>query len=114
MKFEEYPLRIPSFKRVEKKIEKFILDFKNSKSAKEAQSVIKRFNRFEDDLSTDITIISIRYSLNIEDPVYQKAQDKVDEISPLISNLMNNWNKELLKTPFRKELEQKFGNIISK
>lgn len=109
MKFEEYPLRIPSFKRVEKKIEKFILDFKNSKSAKEAQSVIKRFNRFEDDLSTDITIISIRYSLNIEDPVYQKAQDKVDEISPLISNLMNNWNKELLKTPFRKELEQKFG-----
>lgn len=109
MKFEEYPLRIPSFKRVEKKIEKFILDLKNSQSAKEAQAVINRFSRYQDDLSTDITIISIRYSLNLEDPAYQKAQDKVDEISPLIGNLTNNWNKELLKTPFRKDLEQKFG-----
>jgi M3 family oligoendopeptidase len=114
MKFENYPLRVPSLKKVTKKIEKLIQDFESAKSAKEALSVVKKYFKFEDDLSTDMTIISIRYSLNTEDKVYQKAQDKIDEISPHISNMMNKWNKLLVKSVFRKELEEKLGSYYFK
>lgn len=110
MKFEEYPLRVPSLKRVEKKIGKFITDLQECKTIKKGLPVIRRFNRYMDDLGTDVTIISIRYSLNTQDSVYQKAQDRVDEISPMISGLVNKWNKTIVKVPFKKELDEKFGH----
>lgn len=109
MTFEQFPLRVPNLKKVEKKINSLIESFKNAKDADEAFKIIKKFNKFSDDLQTDFVIISIRYSLETNNPVYQKAQDKVDEISPLISNVINSWNKLLATSKFRKELENKLG-----
>lgn len=109
MTFEEYSLHIPSLKKVEKKVNDLISAFKDAKSSDEALKIIKKFNKFSDDLQTDFVIISIRYSLNTNDPVYQKAQKKVDEISPLISNVVNEWNKLLSTCKYRSDLEEKLG-----
>ncbi|NLB49345.1 MAG: M3 family oligoendopeptidase [Erysipelotrichia bacterium] len=109
MKFEEYPLRVLSLKRVEKKLGEAILNLQNSKTPKDALATIRKLSRYADDLSTDMTIISIRYSLDTENKIYQKAQNKTDEISPLIANYFNQWSKVLVASPFRKELEEKLG-----
>lgn len=107
IKFEDIPLRKPSYKRIEKKLTLFINELKEAKSAKETLKVIKKLEKYMDGLETDTTVISIRYSLNTADKVYSKAQDEVDEMMPLVSNLLNAWNKILVKSPFRKELEEK-------
>ena len=108
VKFEEIPIKKISFKSVEKKITGYTSDLKQAKNFDEGFKVIKNFERFMSKFSTNVTVISIRYSLNTQDEFISKCQDQVDEMMPLISNLVNEWNKVLVAVPFRKELEVKF------
>ena len=105
--FDEIPLKKPSFKTIEKKINEHIAKLESAKDANEALKVIRSLDRYMDKLSTQTTIISIRYSLNTTDKVISKAQDAVDEMMPYVSNLLNKWNKLIVKLPYRKDLEKK-------
>ena len=67
LKFEEIPIKKISFKAVEKKITGFVDELKKAKTVEEGYKVIRSFERFMSKFSTNITVISIRYSLN--DPV---------------------------------------------
>ena len=106
--FDEIPLKKPSLKSIEKKIGEHIAKLKEAKDAQEAIKVIRSLDRYMDKLSTMITVISIRYSLNTTDKAIANAQDQVDEMMPYVSNLINQWNKLLVKVPYRKDLEKKF------
>lgn len=106
--FEDIPLKVPSYKTIEKKLLAFIEQLKAAKEFKEGFSVIKKMDKYMEKLETQMTVISIRYSLNTTDPVISKAQDKMDEMSPLLSNLINEWNKILVNVPYRKEIEAKW------
>ncbi len=110
MKFEEFQLRVPQLKKVEKKLNGFIDNLSKAQSASEALNVIKKFNKYSDNLFSDATVVSINYSLDTKNLVYAKAQDIMDEISPYISNLYDKWNKIISKLPYRDELEKKLGH----
>lgn len=109
LKFEEIPIKKFSFKAIEKKLNVLIAQLKEAKEYKEGLKVINAFERFMSHLQTNVTVISIRYSLNTQDEKIAKAQDQVDEMMPLVSNIINEWNKVLIKVPFRKELENKYS-----
>ena len=109
MKFEDFPLHVPSMAVLEKKFKKFIEELKECGSMATALPVIRKFEKFSDDLQSDMTVISIRYTLNTGDKIYARAQEKLDEITPLISSYYDEWNKTLAKARYRKDLEKKFG-----
>ena len=109
IKFEEIPIKKISYKSVEKKLLGFINALKEAKDFKSGLKVINAFERFSSKFSTNVTVIHIRYSLNTQDAAIAKAQDQVDEMMPLISNLINMWNKVLIQVPFRSELEKKYS-----
>lgn len=109
VKFEEIPIKKLSYKSIEKKLMGFVEALKNAKEFKEGLKVINAFERYMSKFSTNITVISIRYSLNTTDETIAKYQDQVDEMMPLVSNLINMWNKVLVKVPFRAELEKKYS-----
>ena len=106
--FEEIPLKKPSYKVLEKKLTALTDALKEAKDAKEAIKVINKMEKVMNTFSTEATVISIRYSCNTNDPVIAKAQDALDEMGPLVSNLVDKWNKVLVKVPYRAELEKKF------
>lgn len=108
IKFEDIPIKKLSYKSIEKKLVSFIEQLKAATDFKSGLKVIKAFDRYMSKFSTNITVISIRHSLNTTDEKIAKYQDQVDEMMPVISNLINMWNKVLLKVPFRAELEKKF------
>lgn len=105
--FEEIPLKVPSFKTFSTKALKLIEELKRTKDAKETLKVIRKMEKLMDDFETKSTVISIRYSLNTVDKKNIKAQDKMDEMIPQLVAILNEWNKVLVKSPFRKELEEK-------
>ena len=109
IKFEQYPLSVPSLKKLEKKFTSLIDELKSCGSATTALPVIKKMNKLVDDISSDMTIISVRYQIETNNPKYKKAQDQIDEISPVISAYINNWNKVLVKAKYRKDLEKTLG-----
>lgn len=114
MKFEEMPLRVPNEKKIENFVKKLVEDFKGAEDAKTAIKIVKKYFKFCDDLDTDVTIISIRNSINTEDKVYEEAMDKVDEIMPIAQGYFDELNKLIYNSKFRKELEDEFGSLYFK
>lgn len=108
IKFEEIPLKVPSYKAIEKKLTEITNELSEAKDFASGMKAIKKMNKYMEKLETQITVISIRYSLNTTDKKIAKAQDKIDEMSPLLSNLINRWNHILVKVPYRAEIEKKY------
>ena len=109
MKFEDFPLIVPNEKKIAKKFEGFISELEQCKDAETATKIIKRYNKYMLEYSTNTSVIYVRYSIDTQNPTYKVAQDKCDEISPYISNYTNKMAKILAAAPYRLELEKKFG-----
>ena len=108
IKFEDIPLKVPSLKTLEKKIVQLTNELRNSTDLKSGMIAIRKMDRYMEKIETELTVISIRYSLNTTDPIISKANDKMDEMMPYLSNLLNEWNKVLVKVSYRNELEEKW------
>ncbi|MBR1581506.1 MAG: M3 family oligoendopeptidase [Bacilli bacterium] len=112
MNFNDIPLRIPNLKKIEEKAKLLSEEFLAAKTADEALKVVKKYFKYYDEISTQFIVISIRYSINTEDKKIKKASDYCDEISPVIGNISNNFQRLLLKSKFRPELEAKLGKHL--
>lgn len=110
MKFENIPLRVPNVEKIKKQFDLFKEEFLNANNADEALKVIKKVFKYQDNLVTDMTVISVRFSINTLDKKVAAANEKVDEVSPLISDITNDFNDLILTSKFRKELEEKLGS----
>jgi M3 family oligoendopeptidase len=113
-RFEDYPLAVPSIKILEKKIAKLIEELKECGSAKTAIPVIKKFNKLVEEISTNVSVIYVRSSINTRDPIYKRAQAKCDEISPILNNYYTTFNSILAKAKYRKDLEKEYGKYLFK
>jgi len=114
VKFSDYPLVVPSLKKLSKKYEAFIKELKECGSAKTAYPVIKKIGKFEEKLQAEVQTIEIRNTLNTQDPVYKKAKGVCDQVLPQIQNYDNEINKILSKAKYRKDLEKILGPFYFK
>ena len=112
--FNDYPIRVPSIKTIDAKANALLDELKKVKDAQEAKVVIRKWNRFFQKVETEIGVISVKYTLDINNPKIKKAQDKCDEMRPLIANYYNAYQKILTSAPYRKSLEKAFGEYLFK
>ena len=109
MKFEDFPLIVPTEKKVNKALGELIKELEECGSVLTASSVIKHWNKVMTEFETDASLIYVRYSCNTKDPVYKRAQARVDELSPIVSNYSNQYARILTKAIYRKEMEKQMG-----
>ena len=109
MKFTKLPLKVPNLEKVKIQFENLIEEFNNAASSKEAYDVIKKYFKLSDQLATEFTIISIRFSIDTLDKKNIRANEIANEISPQINNFSTKFDKAVLESKFRKELEEKLG-----
>lgn len=114
MKFEEYPLVVPSLEELSKEYEKLIAKLEKAKNADEQINTFRQVMKFDDHVETMFTIISIRYSLDTTNETYVHAQDVMDEVAPQLQVYSEKINKIMLNSPYRKELEDAFGSYLFK
>ena len=114
LKFSDYPFIVPDEKQVVKKMEGFLAQIKECKDAESAAKVIKRINDFMEVIDTEGCVIYVLYTCNTDNEKYKAAQDKLDEMSPLISKYGTEISKVLVNAPYRPELEKKFGSFLFK
>ncbi len=112
MTFEDFPLNVPSEKRIINKLESLIQELEECGSALTASLAIKHWNKYMTQLTTDMSVIMVRYTCDTKNPVYKRAQDRCDELSPIISNYSNKFAKILTKAKYRKDLEKKYGKYL--
>ena len=114
LKFSEYPFIVPTEKRMRNKLEGLIKELKECGSARTAALVIKHFNKYMDELSTQASIIGVKYACDTTRPANKKAQERLDELSPIISNYYTEFVKVLAKAKYRKDLEEQYGKYLFK
>lgn len=114
LRYEEFPLNIPDFAKIEKKFNVLLANFENATSAAEQKKIMTKIGNFFDDVSTDFTIISTRHSIDTRDETYKKANDVIDQVGPMISGLGNRYSKAVLASKYRKDLETLIGSFIFK
>ncbi|HOZ02545.1 MAG TPA: hypothetical protein PKV57_01895, partial [Bacilli bacterium] len=114
LKFSQYPFIVPTEKRIANKLEKLVSDLKECGSARTATLAVKHWNKYGEELSTQLSLISVKYSVDTTNKVYKKAQDRMDELSPLISKYSNDYEKIMSKASFRKDLEKVYGKYLFK
>ena len=114
MKFSEYPFHIPNIEKVQKQLAKYIEQFKEAKDAASASKVMTKISKYFDDVVTDAVIISVKFSQDSRNEEYVKAQEYVDHHFPYLSAQLNDYNKLLVESPFRAELEKTWGSYLFK
>ena len=114
IKFSEYPFIIPNIKRFEKKMNQFISELKACQNADEAYKVIKRLNKYNSAIETQISVIYVMYSCDTTSERNAKAQEFVDEVSPIFAKYGTEIRRLLVEAPYRPELEKKLGSFLFK
>ena len=112
--FEEYPLQIPTEKRTINKCEFILNELEQCGSLLTAKLPIKHWNKLSDELETDIAIITCRYTLDTRNKTYKNAQNKVDELLPILQNYSTKYQRLIVKSRFKKEFEQVYGKYLVK
>ncbi len=113
-RFEEMKYHRPNLKQIEGQYEKLIQEFEGAVTFQEQNQALKKLFKLEDKISTDFTLIQIHYSIDTRNKKYQKDQEYIDEISPMIESLENRFSVALIHAKFREELEKKWGSHLFK
>ncbi len=112
MKLEQFPLIIPDIKKIEADFKIRLSDFHSATSAIEQKKVIDSIIKLVDEVINQFTVISVRYSQDTRVEAYQKAQDAIDEMGPLFQSLYNEYQRALVSSKFRPELEKMLGSFL--
>ncbi|MEN2768602.1 M3 family oligoendopeptidase [Ornithinibacillus xuwenensis] len=110
--FENYTYERPDLEQDKVKFAELLDAFTNASSAEEQNKAIEQINAFRNHYSTLFNLVYVRASIDTNDEYYQKERDYWDEVSPEVQKLNTDFYKELMKTPYRDELEKKWGSQL--
>jgi len=110
--FEDYTYIRPDVATEKEIFNKLLDQFTKANSAKEQTDAIEAINVLRNRISTMFNLVYVRASIDTNDTFYQKERDYLDEVGPELEALDNAFYKELVKSPFRNELEKKWGKQL--
>ena len=114
MKFSEFPYQRPDYEKLMEQISELTQKFQNASCAKEQLAVMKELEQLRIRTATQETICNIRYTVNTKDEFYHKEHEYNESMSPVLQEKLQEFNKVLFESPFRKELEEEYGTLLFK
>lgn len=114
MKFKDMPYSRPDVESIKSRIKAEIEKFKAASSFAEAESAFLALNEVMGDVFTDFSIGQVRHTIDTRDEFYDKENDYLDEIGPMLSEVDQEANMALNATPFKKEFAEKYGDVLFK
>lgn len=114
MKFKDMPYERIDFAKAKAELLEIMEKSKAAKSGEEQFEIHKMFYRLNDKIQTQVTLCSIRHTIDTTDEFYEKEQNYYDEQIPEYSNLCVEYQKILFYSPYREVLEEKIGQVAFK
>lgn len=110
--FEDYQYTRPDMNKLKVEFDVLLQTFRSADSSAQQNEIMKKVNAISNDYSTQANLVYIRASIDTNDAFYQQERDYFDEIGPEYQELETAYYKELVATPFRSELEEKWGTQL--
>ncbi len=112
MKFSEMTYTRPDMKKLFGQMDGLTARLHNASSAEEQLSVYKEMEALMSKFSTQTTICAIRNSVDTRDKFYEDEQAYLDEQYPLVSEKQQAFQRELVNSKFRSQLEKELGSLL--
>lgn len=110
--FKDYEYKRPNLDEGKVKFHEALTKFKEASSVEEQSATIEELNALRNDYSTQANLVYIRASIDTNDEFYQNERDFFDEKNPEVEELITEYYKSLVASPFRNELEERWGNQL--
>lgn len=112
MKFSEMPYKRLDIDALKSQLGQVLEALRTASSLDAQVAAIDRLNEISGHTATMSTLAYVRHTIDTRDEFYDKENDFNDENLPLLKELEQEINKAMLESPFRKELEEKYGKLI--
>ena len=112
MKFNEYEYEHLDLEKIKAEFSRLIESFKKAKNMKGKVAAFDEIIKLRNHIETMQTLVSIRHSVDTNDEFYDKENEYMDEISPILFGFTNDFYKALVNSKFKDELIQKYGKFL--
>lgn len=114
MKFRDMPYERIDFAIAKQQLIEIMEKSKTAKNGEEQFEIHKSFYQLNDKIQTQVTLCSIRHTIDTTDTFYEEEQKYYDEQIPEYSNMCVEYQKILFYSPYRDVLEEKIGQVAFK
>jgi M3 family oligoendopeptidase len=112
MTFQEYQYKRPNLKRLTEQFKKHINTFENAATFEAVEAALTKINRIRRDFSSMASIGQIRHTIDTRDGFYDTENQFYDENAPVFEALVHDFYKKLIVSPYRAQLEAKWGSQL--
>ena len=103
MKFNEYEYEHLDLEKIKAEFSRLIESFKKAKNMKGQVAAFDEIIKLRNHIETMQTLVSIRHSVDTNDEFYDKENEYMDEISPILFGFTNDFYKTLVNSKFKDE-----------
>ncbi|MBS1683154.1 MAG: M3 family oligoendopeptidase [Bacteroidetes bacterium] len=111
-KFSEIEYRRPDLEKVQTEFQGLLRQFDKAADAQEQENVINKINDLKAEFQTAGSIATVRNSIDTSNVFYETEQEFFDNTEPIFRDLNIQFYKSLNNSPFKAQLEKKFGKQI--
>jgi M3 family oligoendopeptidase len=112
MKFDQFTYERPNLEEIKPVFQQLLDKFKSASNVQKQVDAMKELNDIRLNIDTMQNICYIRHSIDTNDEFYKEEQDHIDEMMPEVHGMVTEYYKELVNSPYRKELEEKWGKQL--
>ena len=109
MKFSQYKYERSSYENIKEDFTKLVDKINNSNTYKEQKKYILELNKIRNDIQSNSTIASIRYSIDTSDEYYEEEKKYWDEYMPFYEDLNCDFYKAIVNSKFKEEIINDFS-----
>lgn len=112
MKFNEYKYEHLDLEKIKKEFSELIESFEKAENMERQITAFDKIIKLRNHIETMQTLVSVRHSIDTNDEFYDKENEYMDEISPILFGFTNDFYKALVNSKFKDELVQKYGKFL--
>ena len=112
MKFNEYKYEHLDLEKIKKEFSELIKSFEKTENVEGQVNAFDEIIKLRNHIETMQTLVSVRHSIDTNDEFYDKENEYMDEISPILFGFTNDFYKALVNSKFKDELIQKYGKFL--
>ena len=111
MTFSQIPYKRANLAAWKAQVEDQTKRFREAKTFQEADAIFQEAERASIQYDSMVTIASLRRDIDTRDAFYDAENDYYDQNLPTLQAAFQAWTTATLESPFRKELEAKYGSV---
>lgn len=112
MNFNDYKYEHLDLEKIKGQFSELIDRFERAENVDKQIEAFDKIIKLRNHIETMQTLVSIRHSIDTNDEFYDKENEYMDEISPILFGFTNDFYKALVNSKFKDELIKKYGKLL--